>query len=476
MRVVLVVLTLVLAGCVASPPAAELSASPIEDPIVEAHDHSDPDEHALATPNMRLLAFSSLGETANETRGTYGEVDIQGDRAYVAVLGDGGEMPGFVIVDIAMRDAPEVISFVPSPGTRVADVKADPENAFLFLGGERGAPTSAGRATRTVGDLQKGVAGGPEGVQSFASRNGIRVYDVSDPAAPTLVAEALSDSGCHMLSYQEIAGAKWVFCVGVGVNIYRFDDAEPSLSLAARYAPTAPRGQAGAVQANPTDPLSAFFFDTTPHDITVQVDELTGATLMYASYWDLGLRIVDVSDPTKPAEVGAWEGQGAERWAGNLHTAMASATPDGRRLVYAIPELFTGDDVPAIFVVDATDLAKPTLVGEWAAPGEHPNDGIRFSLHNFQVVGGRLYLAYYHAGVWVLDVSGERAAAPEALGYYFPNQRVTTFLPQEETNAPDVWDVVLKDGRIYASDIHTGLYVLHFADDELGDASLTSRA
>lgn len=476
MRLVLPLLAiaaLLAAGCVSTPdPIDPQSAADFVDPIIEQHDHTDPAAHALWTPNMEQLAFLSLGESPNETRGTYGEIDIQGDRAYVAVLGDAGEVPGFVIVDIADRDAPQALSFVPSPGTRVADVKGEPTNTYLFLGGERGAPNSQNRIVRTANDLANAVqAGAPE---QFTTRNGIRVFDVSDPAAAREIAFAPSDSGCHMLFYKEYAGGEWVFCVGIGINVYSFDRAAGTIDLAARYAPSDPARVAGMVAADPAEAPTVLAFDTTPHDITVQDDAMSGKTLMYASYWDLGLRIVDVSDPSQPVELGAWVGDSAQRWAGNLHTAMAYETPDGRRLVYAIPELFTGEDVPAIFVLDATDLAAPTLVGEWAAAGEHPNDGIRFSLHNFQIVGGRLYLAYYHAGVWVLDVAGEKAVAPEILGYYLPHEAVKTYA--EEADVPDTWDVVLKDGHIYAVDINTGLYVLHYAGDTLGDALLTSYA
>lgn len=475
MRVLLPLLgvLLVLAGCVA--PADDVGRASVpavlEDPLVEQHDHSDPAAHAFATANMEQLGFTTLGEEPNKTRGTYGEIDVQGDTAYVAVLGDGGETPGFLVLDVQDRTRPQVVSFTPSPGTRIADVKGEPTNHWVFVGGEHGAPVSQTRATRTATDLVAAAqAGDPE---RFATRNGIRIYDVSDPAAPKAAGFAPSDSGCHMLFYKQYAGGEWLFCVGMGVNIYQFKDGEAQ--LAARYAPAVPEAL-GVVGENPTDPVHQLTYEATPHDMTVQDDAASGKTLMYVSYWDLGLRIVDVSDPAKPVEVGKWTGEGAQRYAGNVHTAMAYEAPDGKRYVYVIPELFTGDSVAAVFVLDATDLAAPTLVGEWAPPGEHPNDGIRFSTHNFQVVGERLYLAFYHGGVWVLDLAGERAASPQTLGYYLPHESVETWQPREETNAPDVWDVVLKDGHIYATDIAAGLYVLHFKGDALGDPAVTSTA
>ena len=470
----LVALLALAAGCLGAPDADRASVpAAYVDPIVEQHDHGDPEAHALWTPSMRQLAFDSLGEEPGKTRGTYGEIDVHGDTAYVAVLGDGGETPGFLVVDVTERAAPKVVGFTASPGTRVADVKGEASNHWVFVAGERGGPTSPNRVVRAAGDAAKAAQDGDP--RQFATRNGIRVYDVSDPAAPREVAYAPSDSGCHMVSYKQYAGGEWLFCVGVGINVYAFDGATGQVELAARYAPRADEA-AALVPRDPTDPLGQLFFEATPHDMTLQDDVLSGRVLMYASYWDLGLRIVDVTDPRQPVEVGKWAGEDAQRWAGNVHTAMARETPDGRRLVYAIPELFEGDSVAALFVLDATDLGAPRLVGEWAPEGEHPNDGIRFSTHNFQVVGDRLYLAYYHAGVWVLDVGGDRATSPALLGYYLPHEKVETWKPREETNAPNVWDVVLKDGHLYATDIDAGLYVLHYEGDALGDPAATSFA
>jgi hypothetical protein len=39
---------------------------------------------------------------------------------------------------------------------------------------------------------------------------------------------------------------------------------------------------------------------------------------------------------------------------------------------------------------------------------------------------------------------------------------------------PDTWDLNVKDGAILATDRYTGLYVLRFAGDKLGDASIVS--
>jgi hypothetical protein len=133
-----------------------------------------------------------------------------------------------------------------------------------------------------------------------------------------------------------------------------------------------------------------------------------------------------------------------------------------------------------MWVLDVTDYANPTLVGEWHPPGEHVTQGLLLTTHQFQVVDGRIYLAYNHAGVWVLDLAAiidgsyrDDPERPEVLGYYLPHQEVELFDP-EVAAVPNTWDLNLRDGYIYASDRYTGFYVLHYADDEMGNATLTS--
>ena len=149
----------------------------------------------------------------------------------------------------------------------------------------------------------------------------------------------------------------------------------------------------------------------------------------------------------------------------------------------AVPELLR-DDPGALWVLDATDYGALSLAGEWVNPGRYGADGIRFSTHNFQIADGRVYMAHYHAGVWVLDLAriadaggplDEAGASAAVLGYWLPRADVATF-HQTGVNVPEVWDVLLYEGRVYAVDINTGLHVLHYEGDTLGDASASGFA
>jgi len=92
---------------------------------------------------------------------------------------------------------------------------------------------------------------------------------------------------------------------------------------------------------------------------------------------------------------------------------------------------------------------------------------------------GRLYVSHYHAGVWVLDV--ETLIAPESttrvdihfeatVGYFLPMGDLDGEEIQSQFYnfawAPYIWAVEQYEGRIYASCISTGLFILELDIDK----------
>lgn len=468
-----------LAGCLAPPdaPAASGGLPSFEwvDPIVAEHNHSEPAEHALATPTMEMLSATAFTSPDGSPLGLAGEADVRGALAAVAITGIGGETPGFALLDVADARSPRVLSFTPSPQTgRLADVKIHPSGAWLLAAAQSGTQPRTPSNAPALGE--------------WSSQNGLRIYDIRDPAAPvpTLMIPSRTGYGCHMLAFKAIGGEEWLFCVGRAIEVYLFDNATGTAEIAAVYAPQGERGVENILAndaSNPQGFVTEARLSVTPHDMTVQDDPVTGDPILLVSWWDLGVRVVDVRDPRNPREIGAWAGEGASTFEGNVHSALATLV-NGRRVVVATPELLRNDPA-AVWLLDASDWSAMGLVGEWVNPGRHGADGIRFSTHNVQVANERLYMAHYHAGVWVLDLraldaggaSLDDAQAVEAtLGYYLPHEPFATFLPPEATSVPDVWDVVLKDGVLWATDVHTGFYALRFLGDELGDASASGFA
>lgn len=473
MRAPLVALALLLAGCVnVADDATTASVDPLAargaflDPIVDEHDHASFAEHALSTPNMQLVGHTTMSEDG-KALSYIGEMDTFGDLTVVQVLGR-GSTPGFVVVDTSDPAAPTPIGRAEMPASYVVDVKWSPDGAYVFAASQQ-LPSPAGDDP-TTGLLQGW---------------GFTQWDMSEPTAPVAIAGGIAPEGCHMLSVKELGGALTVFCIAPGtVHVFRELDGGAWTQVNA-FGPgvgtTGAQRVVGETIAAGPGPNAVFsaMLSAGPHDITIQEDPLEpGRHIASVSYWDFGLRFYDVSDPTRVVELGAWGGAGAELYEGNVHGAMLY-DHQGDRLAIVAPELL-GDTVPSLWILDVNDLANPKIVGEWIPPGEHKTQGLRLTTHQFQVLDGKIYLAYNHAGVWVLDIQPildgtyrDDPARPEVLGYYLPHQEVELY-DADAAGVPNTWDLNVKDGVILASDRYTGFYALHYADDEMGNATLTS--
>lgn len=469
MRFALLSVALVLvAGCV-TPPEDATTASVLEqrgaflDPILDDHEHNAFVEHDFSTPNMHLIGHTTMSDDGKPFS-YIGEMDTFGDMTVVQILGR-GSTPGFVVLDASDPANPTPIGRAEMPYSYVVDVKWSPDGKYVFAASQQNPAVHPEDPATAV-------------LQSW----GFTQFDMSDPTAPVAFAGGFTPRGCHMLSVQDLGGLT-VFCIAQGlVHVFR-ETGGGAWSEVSAFGPGVPpsaldRVVSETVAAGANAPFVALLA-MGPHDITIQEDPIEpGRFIASVSYWDFGLRFYDVTDPADPIELGAWDGRDAEVYEGNVHGAMLYGH-HGERIAVAAPELL-GETVPAMWILDVNDFAAPKVIGEWHPPGEHETQGLLLTTHQFQVVDEKIYLAYNHAGVWVLDphaiVDGAYAddpARPDVLGYYLPHNEVELFDP-EVAAVPNTWDLNVKDGLIFASDRYTGFYVLHYADDEMGDASITS--
>lgn len=426
---------LLLAGCVTPPDEdvdAQSAALDLVDPLAAL-------EAGEPAANLRLLGEWREGNTAEATS--------WGDYLYVMKSGT------FVILDVSdPTNVTEVGSFDPAHG--VLDVKVSDDGKYLFVGDDEEASGALGGAGLRMG--------------------GIYVYDVSDPASPSFVSyQPVGERrGPHMVFYHRMPdGRELVFGANADISVHEFDRASGTLTELARYSPDLVFG------FNRDPQVVDVLYQGWAHDMFV-MNEPDNTTLMYVANWDAGLRIVDVTDPAKPVELGGWNAfpDGHE---GNLHTVSTAWIGERRISVGAVEVGFAvvggyhyamGTDASVVYVWDTTDPSDIQLLGVWENPmGEKAGrDQAVFgetitSTHNLQLEGGRVYLAHYGLGVWVLDVGApETQAAPQVLAYY-------------DEEGQNTWDVILHKGVLYTSGAE-GVLGLHFAPDVLGEAGLTSRA
>ena len=184
------------------------------------------------------------------------------------------------------------------------------------------------------------------------------------------------------------------------------------------------------------------------HDVIVQNG------YAYVSYWDDGAVILDVGagthggTPTTPTFVSQFKYP-----IGNTHVLWRHG-----KYLFVGDELFpAGWDADApihargyIHVLDVSDIENPVEVAKYEVP--------EAGAHNMWAEGDRLYVGYYQAGLRVLDISGELRGDLYQQGREIAVIRTT----DENTTTPNwpmAWGAQLFKGRIYSSDLNSGLWI-----------------
>lgn len=428
-------------------------------PIEVDHDHSDPTLHSDAA-NLDQVAYHS----------TYGEGDVdaipagQGFselflRGHLAFIGRrGGNDGGFVILDVERPQAPQKLGEF--AGLANYDMESTYDNRYVFF------------VSQFLNNQQPSSF--PPDDPGELPRQ-IHIVDIADPASPEWVgAMAVPSRGVHTITYHRTEQGREL----VVAQTYDFVP-DPSLGLplpdqgtnmvAQRVLlfdfvrePTPTLQLLSTYEKHPTETETAR--EAFPHDVFIQEHPVTHDLLMYVAYWDLGGFIVDITDPTTPADV-AHLTDFSPSSITQVHLLRASAQLiDGRHITIAEPELTQAETETGQYTLfDTTDPANPKRLGFWTLPGEVQNDqGTRFSPHNFDIENGRVYLAHYHAGVWILDISTQALQDhPVPLAYAQPSQP----RPDYDNDISDVWTALHHEGYVYASDIATGFYVYRFPLD-----------
>ena len=269
-------------------------------------------------------------------------------------------------------------------------------------------------------------------------RNGIILLDLADPAHPTIASTYTRDltGGVHNVFF----AGDILYAVHNGTfDVHILDVSNP-------------RGVRELGRWGIDSPGKYL------HDIWV----LDG--LAYVSYWNDGVVILDVGDgrwngtPTEPVEV--------SRYAypeGNTHFAVPYTNADGHRYLFVGDEIFDCEDCVSRNghpgdgsrgFVHILDLEDPENLRE-VARYEVPEAGA----HNLWIEDDRMYVAYYQAGLRVVDVSGELRGDLYRQGRemaWLPTGSPDGFVP----NSPMAWGPQWFKGHVFVSDLNSGLWVV----------------
>lgn len=350
-----------------------------------------------------------------------------GKYAYLGTGGGNGDV--MYAIDISDPTKPWVTDSIIANTRRVNDIMTTPDGNFLVF-------TREGATDR---------------------KNGIVIVSLEDPAHPKPISEFTDGvtSGVHSaFVYKDPKRGTHVFLTNDGtgaLHVINIDDPYKPKEVAQWR--TEGRPDAGR----------------TLHDIDVQNG------MLYASYWNDGLVILDVGNgmkggsPSNPQfvsqfkydlealyrDVAATGGPGFIR---GTHTAWRH-----RDYVIIADEVFPASPVKGakdesagraygrLQVVDISDITKPKSVA-WYEP-EYGG------VHNVWVAGDTLYMGAYNAGFHAFDISGELRGDLRAQGREIANL-LTADREGTMPNATMTWGVVVKDGLAYVNDMRNGLWIV----------------
>jgi len=201
--------------------------------------------------------------------------------------------------------------------------------------------------------------------------------------------------------------------------------------------------------------------------------------LLYASYWNDGLVILDIGNgvkggtPQKPVLVSQFkydldslyrEVEQASHTGFTRGTHTAWRQRDGK-YVFIADEVYRAGPVKGakdassdrmygtLQVVDVSDIEHPKSVA-WYTPEQG-------GVHNVWAVKDTLYLGAYDAGFHAFDISGELRGDLRAQNREIASLN-TADMEGKTPNAAFDWGVVVnpKDGLAYVNDFNNGLWIV----------------
>jgi plastocyanin len=349
----------------------------------------------------------------------------------VAYLGTHGGGDRIYTIDISNPATPTVVDSVVMNTRLVNDIMTDKAGTVLVM-------TREGAADR---------------------KNGIVIASIEDPLHPKVISEFTDGvtAGVH---------SAFVYTQPTyGTHVYLTNDGTGALHVIDINDPKNPKEVAQWRTTNRPDAGRYV------HDIDVQDG------LLYASYWDDGLVILDVGkgikggSPSSPRivtqfkynldslyrQVEAESGPGFTR---GTHTAWRH-----KDYVFIADEVYRASQVKGakdesadrmygtLQVVDVSDIEKPKAVA-WYTP---ENGGV----HNVWVAGDTLYMGAYDGGFRVFDIAGELKGDLRAQGREIAFVSTADMQGKMQNHAM-TWGVVVNpaDGLAYVNDFYNGLWIV----------------
>lgn len=298
----------------------------------------------------------------------------------------------------------------------------------------------------TLGDVQASDDGQLLVVATEFSPGSIMIYSLADPAKPQFITRytsALTDPGVHTAEVQRVSGRLYAFlCIdprsGTPARLVIVDITDP---------------------ASPQQVFTAAMGNPYVHDVYVRDG------ILITALWNDGITIWDVGGGGKGGSISNPVAIGSLRTVnGKAHNVWWFHNPANGEKRY----VFVGEEGSGmiglsasgdIHIVDVSNMASPSEVAFYHLDGA--------GTHNFSVdeARGILYAAYYNGGVRAIDVGGNLSSCSAAMKSA-DGRCDLSLMGRELAHGPTdasavyIWGVQLSGGRVYASDMLNGIWVL----------------
>jgi hypothetical protein len=290
------------------------------------------------------------------------------------------------------------------------------------------------------------------------ARTGLRLFDVTKPAAPVLLSEWLLPEGavgCHEVDLvQREDGRILGACARNLLDQYDPKTREQTTPAVQLVDLTDPRHPVEVVAWSKTVvPFSGI--GCLPVEFAHSARFENHGQTLYVSYWDAGTILLDLADPAHPVEVATVQIPGPDR---DNHSMTIA---DGGRWLVIDPEDFSPSECGpgaggsgVAWVFDNADPTHPKLLGSFGtADAAKSQTDVEYTVHNTEPWKGRqLVSSWYADGIvrWTLDAKGH-------------GQEIGQFLPGHRPGMSAlVWGVAPVPSRnlVLLSDMPTGLWIV----------------
>jgi hypothetical protein len=423
----------------------------------------------LRTKNTELIAHLPFDEGFN------GDVWYHRDTVYLGGWGrTAAHCPahGVRLIDVSDPKDPRLLArFARFAGTTSEDVWV----------GEISTPSFAGDVAVVGIQLCDTTF---EGMDKPVFR-GLAVYDVTNPLRPTLLSRLSSGRvthGVHELSAVQRSDGRVLVLESTPRTYEMNDGAKGDVRIVDITDPRQPVELADwhALLDAPASVRDPLLRNRSEDELFVHSAwPFADGTKMFASHWDAGAVILDISRPRRPRYLSR-TGYGAKA-EGNAHSGWFS---EDETLFIQNDEVFRPSrsfprrsrqrswGYQRLF--DLSDPSRPRVLGTFAtenavpgADGRVPENGY-YSVHNNVIVGGLEYASWYSDGVRIVDVS--TPTSPREIGFFIPpaHRDPEGFIVAPDGNEvfPQVWGVAVGDDPsiVYASDMNSGLWIFRVLD------------